>query len=837
MADDPDDLTDAGHGHLDQYARTGDQADLQRALAAYRRALAALPPGEDTWPFLSNLGNCLRMIHEERGDPAALAEAAKALEAALAQVSPAMVEDYAVVADNLALALRDTGTVTGNLAPLDRAIGLHRAAADAYGDGPELSRYLNNLGGALWERYRLGGDAELLADSADAIRAAIAVTPADSPERARHLSNLAEILGDQFRAAGDPDLLGQAISASRAALAVPDGDVTDRSRILNGLADLLLQRFDEQGDPADLNDGVDRLRDAVALAGPGTPRHALWLGNLGDALLARFEYSGDDADLDAAVAACERAVAAFAATMPADDAPADDFPSGGILLSGLGAALGARYTARGDLADLDRAIDLAGTAVAAVPADAAGSGFAASRKNNLAVMLRRRYEARGDPADLRAAADLLRGLAAGPTRGADAAARWQAGLSRALRDTYTVTGDPRLLDEAITGYQRALTATGERALRRAAYLDDLGMALLDRYERTGSIDDLDESVRLLRLSRAATPDGSSSLAAVLSNLGVALWNRHPHRPGGGDLDAALEAFQQAVRVTVPGAPDSAIYLDNLANALSDRYDAAGDRADLDLAVDTYQRAVSVLPDSAPDRLRIQANLAVSLIGRYRDAGVGADLDRAVEILREVVARTPPAAPAVVSRLNTLGVALKYAAERDGDPRARAEGRAALAAASGPGGEGDVRWSLAAAATLAGWQAEEGEWPGAADAFLTAMATAESYVRVQTARGSAEAALRGFRGLYADAAQALARTGRHAEAAAAAERGRAVLLSEVIDREVALRRLRSAGTPELAALAERLRAASDRVTEAAGTAAAGTVRSVPEAAGGHQAPRR
>jgi tetratricopeptide (TPR) repeat protein len=837
VADDPDDLTDIGHGHLDQYARTGDQADLQLSLAAYRRALAALPPGEDTWPFLSNLGNCLRMIHEARGDPKALAEAAEALEAALAQVSPAMAEDYAVVADNLALALRDTGTVTGDLAPLDRAIGLHRAAVDAYGDGPELSRYLNNLGGALWERYRLGGDAELLAGAADAISAAIAVTPADSPERARHLSNLAEILGDQFRAAGDSDLLGQAISASRTALTVPDGDVTDRGRILNGLADLLLQRFDEQGDPADLNDGVDRLRNAVALAEPGTPRHELWLGNLGDALLARFEYSGDDADLDDAVEACEGAVTAFAATVASGEIPADDFPPGGVLLSGLASALGARYAARGNLADLDRAIDLAGAAVAAVPAGAAGSRFAASRKNNLAVILRRRYEARGDPADLRVAADLLRGLAARPSQGAGAAAVWQAGLSRALRDTYAVTGDSRLLDETITGYQQALAATGERAPRRAAYLSGLGMALLDRYERTGSIDDLDESIRLLRLSRSASPDGSSSLPAVLSNLGVVLWNRNQHRPGGGDLDAALEAFQGAVRVTVPGVPDSAIYLDNLANALSDRYDVTGDRADLDLAVDAYQRAVTVLPDSAPDRLRVQANLAVSLIGRYRDAGDGGDLDRAVEILREVVARTPSAAPAVVSRLNTLGVALKYAAERDGDPRVRAEGRAALAAASGPGGEGDVRWSLAAAATLAGWHAEEGEWPGAADAFLTAMATAESYVRVQTARGSAEAALRGFRGLYANAAQALARAGRHAESAAALERGRAVLLSEALDHEITLRRLRSAGTPELAALAERLRAASDRVTKAAAAAAAGTVRSVPEPARGHQVPWR
>src|SRR5260370_36615629 len=59
---DPDDLTEDGHDFLDRYAELGDPADLRRARAAYEQALKVLPPGEPTWPFLSNLGNCLRMV-------------------------------------------------------------------------------------------------------------------------------------------------------------------------------------------------------------------------------------------------------------------------------------------------------------------------------------------------------------------------------------------------------------------------------------------------------------------------------------------------------------------------------------------------------------------------------------------------------------------------------------------------------------------------------------------------------------------------------------------------------------------------------------------------------
>jgi hypothetical protein len=805
---DPDDLTEDGHDFLDRYAELGDPADLRRARAAYERALDVLPPDQETWPFLSNLGNCLRMVYEEFGDTQALRRAVGILEDALGQVGEET-EDYALVADNLALALRDGAAATGDPGGLRRAIDLHRAAVAGYGDGPELARYLSNLGGGLWEQYRQSGDVASLKQATESIEQAVAATPPGSPERARHLSNLAMTFGDLFRAGDDIGLLSRAIEAGRDALGVPGADVTDRSRILSSLADLLVERFDAEGDRGDLDEAVALLREAVANTGTESPRHALWLSNLGDALLARFEVGGIDSDLDEAVEAAEQAVREAAGSWEVTDALPE-----GILVSGLGSALGARYVARGDEADLDRAIDLATAAVARIPAGSEAATYAGSRRNNLAALLRRRYEARGDVADLEAAARFLREPAAGAPQASTAMARWQAGQARALRDAHAVTGDARLLDDAIRGYEQALAAVGPRAPARATYLDNLGMALLDRYERSGAIDDADESVRLLRLAREATPDGSIALAGVLNNLGVALWSRSAHRPP--DLDEALAAFAQTVEITELRSPDAATYLDNLANALSDRYERTGDQADLDEAVRAYERAVGCLPESAPDRLRIRANLAVCLLTCYRAAvdreTAGADLERAVAELTEIVARTPPGAPALVNRLNSLGVGMKYKFRRDHDPAWLRQGRAALAAAGGPDGARDMRWSLAAAATLAGWDAERAEWAEAAAGFRTAMSAAESYLRVQTARQSAEAAMRGIGGLHGDAAYALARTGEPAEAAAAIERGRAVLLSDALDRELVLSRLRSAGREDLASLAERLRDASDRIRE-------------------------
>jgi tetratricopeptide (TPR) repeat protein len=800
---DVDQLTDEGHRLLDIYAETSDEPALRRALAAYERALEALPPGEEAWTFLSNLGNCLRLVHQGSGDLDALARAVDLLQTALRQVQPAT-PDHALVADNLALVLRDRFIAGGNAGDLRRAVELHAAAVAGCG-GAELPRYLNNLGGALWELYGATGEPAPLERAVRSFEAAIEETPDGSLDLPMYLSNLASALAASHQRSNDGAALSRALEAASRAVATAAVGSPDRSRQLSGLAGLLMDRFDLAGDRGDLDAAIELFRDALAVTDPRTQRHAGWSNNLGEALLGRFERTGWEADLAEAIEAFERAVAL--------DAGSSTDP--GRFRSGLGSSYGARFMLRGDRADLDRAIELLSLAVRSIPPDSQTATFAANRKHSLALLLEQRYQVDGNIADLEAAGRHFQESVDLTPPDSPAMPRRQASVGNALRGMYARSGDIHLLDEAIARYETALARVAPAAPARATYLDNLGMALLDRYECTGGIDDLDEAIRRLRAAREATPSDAEALPGILNNLGNALWSRHAHQPADGHLDEALDAFERAVARTAPTSPDAPIYLDNLANALSDRYEVTGEAADLTRAIRTYEQALDGLPNAALERPRVSTNLATSLLTRYRaaraqrtdDAG---DLDRALTLLTDVATGTPPGAPALIVRLNNLGVALKYRYQRDLDSADLDRGREALREASGPRGVVDTRWSLAAALTLAGWAGERAEWDEAADAYRTALSTADDYLRVQLVRASTEAALRQVQGAYADAAQALARTGRHVEATAALERGRAVLLRQALERDRTAVSLLAASGGQSTALAERFLRAAARV---------------------------
>ena len=221
-----------------------------------------------------------------------------------------------------------------------------------------------------------------------------------------------------------------------------------------------MERFDAAGDPGDLDEAVSpaqgggREYRAGVAAPPAVAeqpggRAAGPLRDDGHRLRPRRGSRGGGAGGARGRRSCE----------------ATDALPEGILVSGLGSALGARYAARGDEADLDRAIDLAAAAVTRIPAGSEAATFAASRRNNLAALLRRRYEARGDVADLEAAARYLREPAARHATGQHRHGPVAGGLARALRDAHAITGDARLLEDAIRGYQQALAVVGPSGAR------------------------------------------------------------------------------------------------------------------------------------------------------------------------------------------------------------------------------------------------------------------------------------------------------------------------------------------------------------------------------------
>jgi tetratricopeptide (TPR) repeat protein len=808
--DGPDELTDLGHSLLERYEEYGDTGDLEQAKSAYEQALRVLPAGDDPWTFLNNLGNCLRMSYEAFGDTGDLLRAADVLQTAAGQVQPGT-PDAAMVLDNLALVQRNLFAAEGGINRLHEATERHESAVAAGRAGPDGPRYLSNAGGAWMELYHHTGAPTDLDRALACLEESVQATPPGSAELPMRLANLASALADGHERTSEAGLLARALSAARVSVATVRPGALDRPYELSVLAGVLLASFGVHGQLDDLNEAVSALHEAVTATDTRSPAYAGWSNDLCWALLTRFEQTAEEPDLDGAVRAAELATGSITPEAPP-----------GRFLPGLASALGTRYQLRGDRDDLDRAIEVMSAAAEAVPSSD-GAPPAANVLHNLALLLLERYAADGDQDDLEASAHWASAAAGQTPDGSPAMARRQAAVGSTQRSWYSATGEPHLLAEAITRCRAAAVAAGTSA--RATCLNDLGLALLDRYERAGSIDDLQESVDVLRQALEASPDRAVGTAGILSNLGNALWNRHSHNPSGTDLDDALTAFAAAVARTGPRAPIAPTYLDNLANGLTDRYVLAGDPADLTRAVSLYDSALDALPAGSPGRARIWCNLGMTLLTRYRAGRSQStedpeDLDRAVAVLTDAVNRTSPASPALAVRLNNLGVALKYQYERQPSAAGLDRAHDVLRRACGAASAGDLRWGMAAALTLAGWATEREQWHEAAGAYRHAMTLAAEYLRAQLVYDSTEAALRQVHLLYPDAAYAFCRAGAVAEAAAAAERGRAILLSQALERDrAAIGDLAGAGREDLAVRFSRASARLRALTAAQGVARA------------------
>ena len=287
---------------LGAYQQTGSAEVLDTAVAAFRAALAAAPPGgPDLAGLQSNLGSALLTRFERTGDSADLDAGISALEEAVALEPPGQ---------------------------------------------PDLAIYLANLGNGLQRRFeRTGASADLDA-AIRAGRQAIGLAPPGDTNLSKLHSNLGAMLMRRFEHTGDSTDLDTAIRALQEAIALaPPG--LSLVACQSNLGGALQRRFEHAGDGADIDAAISVLRAAVGLSPPGHPRLAEHQSNLGTALQRRFERGGDSTDIDAAVSAGHEAVAL---TPP-------DHPSLAVYLSNLGNSLRTRYERGGDSEDIDAAID------------------------------------------------------------------------------------------------------------------------------------------------------------------------------------------------------------------------------------------------------------------------------------------------------------------------------------------------------------------------------------------------------------------------------------------------------------------------------------------------
>jgi len=209
---------DAGGAYLRRYWRTGNIADLDKALALWRQALEATPPGSPDRPgFLNNLGIGLSDRYERTGRLEDLEEAIRVYREAV-EATPPSSPDRPSRLNNLGTGLRNRYERTGRLEDLEEAIRVYREAVEATPPGsPEWPTILSNLGAGLFRRYERTGRLEDLEAAISVFREAVEATPPGSPDRPSRLNNLGAGLSDRYERTGRLEDLEEAIRVYRQA--------------------------------------------------------------------------------------------------------------------------------------------------------------------------------------------------------------------------------------------------------------------------------------------------------------------------------------------------------------------------------------------------------------------------------------------------------------------------------------------------------------------------------------------------------------------------------------------------------------------------------------------
>ena len=633
-------LSNLGTALYNRFGILGNLDDLDAAIAAGERALAAGPAQPERAAVISNLASSVLKRFELTGDISDLETAVRIGREAL-DAGPEGLHRVAVLS-NLSAVLRTRFSRIGNVADLDAAIAAGQEAA-AIPAGRSEANILSTVGMALATRYEHSGNPADLDAAIDAARRAAAITPAGAPQLCLHLSNLGNHLAKRFDQAGNSADLDAAIDAAQQAVAATPAGHSQLAGHLSSLGRHLCTRFGQTGSLADLEAAVTAAQHAAAVIPAGHTDTRLILSGLGNALLDRFHRTGNASDLDGAVSAIRDA----AAGTPTDH------PSRAASLTTLGVALRERFLRTGDTADLNAAIETGQAAVATAPADHLKLPMMQSL---LGMSLLKRFEYMGNTADLDAAINAVRRCLAVTPPDQPARIGRLSDLAYALLTRFELAGDTTDLDTAIAMASEAVTTAPPSYAEMAPTLSGLCLGLLRRYEQDEDIHDINAAVEAGRAALDASPPGHTAQAGILSNFALASLRRFEHNGSREDLDAAISADRDALACSPAGDPHIAGVWSNLGLCLKARFELTGDPGDLEASVDAGQQAITAAAPDAPNLAPFFYNLGGYLRARYEHMADRADLDAAISCWRQASALDTASPKVRVSAAGLWGTA-------------------------------------------------------------------------------------------------------------------------------------------------------------------------------------
>jgi tetratricopeptide (TPR) repeat protein len=140
--------------------------------------------------------------------------------------------------------------------------------------------------------------------------------------------------------------------------------------------------------------------------------------------------------------------------------------------------------------------------------------------------------------------------------------------------------------------------------------------------------DLEEAISVARQAVNATPEDHHHRPDWLNNLGINLQGRYERTGAMGDLEEAIGVTRQAVNAIPEDHTDRQACLNTLGIVLRLRYQQTGAMGDLEEAISVARQAVNAIPENHPDRPACLINLGKGLLGRYQQTGEMGDLDNA-----------------------------------------------------------------------------------------------------------------------------------------------------------------------------------------------------------------
>ena len=317
----------------------------------------------------------------------------------------------------------------GDQADIDAAMSHFKRCSRQTPIGSELHLLADlNIAVCLVTRYQHVSDLQDLSSAMAILDEVTGQVGSDWPGRPTLLKALADVLHQRYLREGRVGDINQARALLREAVTLTPPDAAERPLRLVSLGVVSRTRFLNLGEIADLETAIDSLRSAATALYERDPSRVLALTSLATALIDRHGLSGpyepDSADLDDAVEAAETAAREGSAN------PLRKF----VLLTNLGQAVDARALAAGAAADYERSVSISEDALGI--GGGLGANYAALAHHALGVSLHHRFTAVGDWADLDRAIDeiqrALDGLAADSPRRAS----WLRSLGMAYYDRW-----------------------------------------------------------------------------------------------------------------------------------------------------------------------------------------------------------------------------------------------------------------------------------------------------------------------------------------------------------------------------------------------------------------